>query len=403
MTLGELKAKFYDLIGEDSSSLVNVTAATAGRLLNDAYREIARMTGAIEKIHVARVVSGTAEYTLPDDAGKIIRVAYDGERIWPHSALEMDAIDQYWETRSGQVDRYVTDRENNNAIRLYKNPDTNGAGAVMDGDSWTVAGTVLITLASQYITVNVTSHPFGTVASSRNGYITAWTATGLDEAPTGTFDATTANILVVSSTELRVFPDGFLSTDIDSGTVSFEFIGFEDSDQSELGTMAYITDGTNTYTFAADTTNNPDHTDEDYGIVVKAVTADGSPVYDFSSEFGVMIDFDFLEDNLEVWYKVDPEELADDGDDSPAMPSWAHLAIAFQAAKEYLLNETEGGNEGLSDLYGQMAEDYITRLRVTVSNRTPERTHYMNDRGALARPRGMGSAQLPSNYPRYYG
>lgn len=292
MTLGELKAKFYDLIGEDSSSLVNVTAATAGRLLNDAYREIARMTGAIEKIHVARVVSGTAEYTLPDDAGKIIRVAYDGERIWPHSALEMDAIDQYWETRSGQVDRYVTDRENNNVIRLYKNPDTNGAGA---------------------------------------------------------------------------------------------------SFSAETGKIVDIDDTTNTYTFSAET-----------GIIVRMVTTDGSPVWSFSTNTGKIVDVDSYEDNLEVWYKVDPADMAEDGD-TPLTPSWSHLAIAFQAAKEYLLNETEGGNEGLSDLYGQMAEDYITRLRVTVSNRTPERTHYMNDRGALARPRGMGSAQLPSNYPRYYG
>ena len=119
------------MVGEDTASPVMLTNAQVDRLINDAVREIARMTGCLEKRYLAEVTSGTAQYTLPADMYEPFRVAWDEKRLEGTSAAYLDHMDGGWRSRSGDPVAFLVDHETQSplTVRLYKEPSADGAKA----------------------------------------------------------------------------------------------------------------------------------------------------------------------------------------------------------------------------------------------------------------------------------
>jgi hypothetical protein len=142
MNLAALRVRVRTLLGEDIRVQTTFSDAWVDREINDAYVELCRVTGCLEGRTFIDADSTTGEYATPDEVGEILRVAYDNFALQPETSRRMDKLDQEWPTRTGQPERWLTDRTDHNALVIYPIPDATStvvsfdqeAGAVVDID-----------------------------------------------------------------------------------------------------------------------------------------------------------------------------------------------------------------------------------------------------------------------------
>jgi len=123
MTLAQLRARTYRALGVTSTTPIFWTDAEINRLLNDAYIEVVKRTGALEIRHTVSTESGTSTYTLPSTVGRTMRVTYDDHKILPFTSFEFDRSVSNWENSTGVPTHYTIDG-NDRTVRLWKTPDT---------------------------------------------------------------------------------------------------------------------------------------------------------------------------------------------------------------------------------------------------------------------------------------
>jgi hypothetical protein len=133
----------------------------------------------------------------------------------------------------------------------------------------------------------------------------------------------------------------------------------------EPGIVYDVSNDDDTFTF-----NN------EVGEIVEA-TCDGM-AYALTSEFGVVVDFDVSSQDFEVWAKKLAHSLLSD-DDTPEIPGYAHLGLAFAAAARVLTNRTEIRNDTLAAVYESQAQDYARHLTRITNNRTPEKVERQHE------------------------
>lgn len=121
-TFERLKDRTLRMLGEDPDHPVYWTDAEIGRLVNDAYTELAIQSRAYETEQSTTTTIDEAEYEL--DAGNfaVRRVSYDGAFLRNVTKLEMDLGRGAW-GEQGEVWGYVTTQQPPLSIRLVEVPD----------------------------------------------------------------------------------------------------------------------------------------------------------------------------------------------------------------------------------------------------------------------------------------
>jgi hypothetical protein len=370
MTFDELKTEVFALLGDDKNDPKHFAVAEVGRYINDTIRRMAYESGSLEVRHFIDIQSGTGVYDLPAKVTRIFRVAYDGERIGAASTHELDRYDRGWPQRSGLVQVYYLDRLEHDQIGIWRIPEADGTLVVFDQELGTL-------VEIEDLTVNMR---FESKTASL-GVVTDFT----QDSDTVVFVAGTGGgadedygiVVDVSSTESGA-----------TYTFSGEFgivVDWEDSAADNYDAEIFQSTTENTAT-------------TEYGIVTDINTDDGSDVFFFDSEFGIVIDYNSTDNNLDIWAKEDPEDLADDTD-IPRLPVHAHMGIAFGAAGQALMKNSEMRNPELAQIMIALESEYTGFLRKLVVKRAAESRRQMrqqipNHRLNRVHPR------LPGEYPR---
>ena len=122
MTLCELKETVYKLLGEKPGDSAYWTLNELTRYINDAYIEVARDTKALEYVEAVALTEDDQTATLSNYVGQIFRVTFDDRKIDNTTKWELDRTENDWTHQSGFVSNYVTDRQDNRTIRVFKAP-----------------------------------------------------------------------------------------------------------------------------------------------------------------------------------------------------------------------------------------------------------------------------------------
>jgi hypothetical protein len=173
-TWADIKAAFYDVIGDSSYTVI--PAATAVRWANLALQDLCEAARYRDIQQVSNVSSGTATYTIADDVYDIFRVEYDGEALTPISgnALRRDGRD--WKYRTGTPKFYTLEAmyyehasPDKVSLRIWETPSSNmtnglriwyhgypdavsdaSPSADIDVPDWAVSGVLFYMLSQAY-------------------------------------------------------------------------------------------------------------------------------------------------------------------------------------------------------------------------------------------------------------
>jgi hypothetical protein len=118
----DLRERLYGILGENPANPFLFTDAELNRHLNDAYQEMARETRALD---IRSAITTTAEqgtYSIPEECGRVYRVAYDNYALFPETAQRLDWLDQTWTSRTGQPERWMRDRLDERQLRIWPAP-----------------------------------------------------------------------------------------------------------------------------------------------------------------------------------------------------------------------------------------------------------------------------------------
>lgn len=134
VTLGDIKSRFWMLMGGNPTSHPNITDDVIRVWANMAIRELVEETQSIQFRYQQALVAGTQEYDFPSTVETVYRAAYDGEKILPVSKWDLMHQDDSWSTRTGIPRRYYVDGVNRK-IGLYPTPsvDTVTEGGEISG------------------------------------------------------------------------------------------------------------------------------------------------------------------------------------------------------------------------------------------------------------------------------
>jgi hypothetical protein len=143
----ELKSMFYSIVGDSESSPTWFPAASILEWANWAVRDLCDVSNCLEKRTQIVVTAGTAVYDLPDDVHEVRRVAFDGEKLWPVSQVQLYMTDPRWRqiSNTNKPCMYYLDSLNQQ-IALYPTPSVSTTeaafeysgsryGVVVDGDT----------------------------------------------------------------------------------------------------------------------------------------------------------------------------------------------------------------------------------------------------------------------------
>lgn len=432
MTLREIRDRVYTLLGEDAASPIHFSDAELNRWINDSYRKLARETKVLEEKFDIALTAGTQEYDLPIRADRVYRVYLDDDKIFPTTQHQLDRFDENWETESGGVCFYTLDKLGKNKIRLYRAPDTS-RGVTFDSDLGTVIDTTKTALTENF-RFESDDVSLGTVVDFVQGSDTTVFAIA---ASGGGSDADYGIVVSVSSDDTSdsyTFPTSELGTIVDiDDTSSAEYdaerfletrAGTADDDtrDSELGVVTDIdeSDNANTYQFVdqdggefsqfsfdvetgtvVDVSNSV-WTSETGTMVTLAEKEQaifssevGIPVAIGEMELGLVIDITGI-DGLEVWAKLDPEDIIDD--EEPRLPEWTHQSLTYMAASRALRKNSEIRNPALADAYQVLAAEQEKFIKKLGSNRMPEKVRRMREPDGDQIPRRF--VRLPSTFPQ---
>jgi hypothetical protein len=111
----------------DVISLVNLitlnqaNANIIDRLYDEAVKDLANMGYMSNTVQIASV-AGTATYTLPTQAVKMLNVSHDDRPLAPISTTELNALNSEWRDEVGKPYAYTFENENAKTFRVYPKP-----------------------------------------------------------------------------------------------------------------------------------------------------------------------------------------------------------------------------------------------------------------------------------------
>lgn len=130
----EVQQRTRRMLGEEATGSDLWSLMEISRYVSDAYIEAARESKAIEFIEAIATTADTAEYTLSDNMGQVLRVVYDGYKVYNTTKWELDRFQYDWENLSGYVSNYIVSLQDNRTIRLFKAPSVGGGVTVSGGE-----------------------------------------------------------------------------------------------------------------------------------------------------------------------------------------------------------------------------------------------------------------------------
>lgn len=204
MNLLGLRKAVFTMLGEDESAPTYWKVVEIDRYINDAYRQAARDTGALEIASSIVTTAGLQTYEVPNESNwPPFRVTFGGRKLYSTTKWELDRMGSNWENLTGFVSHYITTLQNNRTLRLYKAPDADSGNYDMaGGDIGIVAEVTGATMASEF------------------GTDTSWTIDGIKATFTSEFGIT-VNV-GGSTTELVIYAKK-TPTDMVSDTDKPEF------------------------------------------------------------------------------------------------------------------------------------------------------------------------------------
>lgn len=364
MTLAQMRARVRRMVGVKSGAVLHWTDAEIDRRINDAYRKIARRTGALEMRYSTPITGGTGNYTLPDAVRRVMRVTYDDRCLVAATTWAMDRLYEEWEEVSGYVEIYIEDRRDNRTIRLYRTPDSQTHTDV--SFSADTANNSDHTDADHGIVARITGEETFTFAG--------------DESEGSTWIISTAYVAGD-----RVETDGVAGV-----TTSGAFVCIK-GHTSSVNDLPGV--GVDTATYWRDL--------KEFGIVARVVLADGE-IVDFQtddgrdSSTGTVAEWSFETNRLAVWAKRNPPVLELEVD-VPELPLYSHLGICYAAASELLRKRGAGRNRNLSKAYDVLADEHVNFLRKEMARRVPEKTFVWGKTGVI-RERNMETDFMGDDY-----
>lgn len=134
MTLGDIKARFWTLMGGNEYAHPNITDDVIRVWANMAIREMVQETNCLQFRYQQELVQGTQEYDLPSTVETVWRAAYDGGHLAPTSKWDLMHFDDTWNSRQSEPRKYYVDGVNRK-IGLYPVPSTDTAteGSTISG------------------------------------------------------------------------------------------------------------------------------------------------------------------------------------------------------------------------------------------------------------------------------
>lgn len=103
MTLGELKARVWDRLDEDSTSPGRFTSAIVREYLNDAVQDMLVRAGALIGTTTITAVANQYSYELPHDCVQVVSVDRNNvtdiqQKVWPRAIDDIDEAVPNWRT-----------------------------------------------------------------------------------------------------------------------------------------------------------------------------------------------------------------------------------------------------------------------------------------------------------------
>ena len=132
MQYSDIKTLFYTMIGESADTPVYVSGAMAASFATAGVKRLVEDSTCLETRVIKGVTAGTQEYDLPDDCRRVMRVAYDDQKILPITHQDLRNHNPRWRDHSGTPRFYYLD-EMNEKIGLYENPGTSSTYAEVSG------------------------------------------------------------------------------------------------------------------------------------------------------------------------------------------------------------------------------------------------------------------------------
>ena len=127
MNYTTIKSTFWELLGFDGDSHGGYFSdATVLKYCNMAVIDLVSHSRCLERRNTILIEAGTQQYDLPTDCERILRAAFDWEKLIPTTKLSLQQDEVYWDTRRGDPQFYYTDMTNDQ-IGLFYIPGTGTA------------------------------------------------------------------------------------------------------------------------------------------------------------------------------------------------------------------------------------------------------------------------------------
>jgi hypothetical protein len=364
--------RVFQLLGEDRRDPEYFEVDEVRRYLNDSYRDVARITGALEAVREANTEQDIGEYNLPSDLAEVRRVYFQDERLQPVSAYELEKIDWEWRTTTGEPRYYSIDGRNPRKMWLYPVP---ADGLTVSADSSVGIIVRIQRTGDDFQTrMHLGDFDFGVVTDyDEDSETVNFTGGGADDdygLVTDIQDAAVADQYEFSS-EFGIVVD--LSEDADDfGDSIFQGQGaISSSDASEYGVITEWDDPDRGEQYIPD----EDDGDECFGTIVNLTVPDW---------------------RYEVWYRQDPEEMESLADE-PLLSPYTDMAIVYGAALRGLMRDSGALNPLLAEVYQELYQGQIQFLKGLNARRAPREQRKMGQREGQRRRNDY--IRLPSNYP----
>ena len=124
MNLGEIRRQALNMVRDlagDAASPIEVD-----QLINRGLLEFCDRSDYLRDSALIELVSGQADYQLPEAVLRVVRVSVGERRILPVSYLELDARNCDWSTEVGEPTHYLRDLVGHAKLRLYPIPSSDG-------------------------------------------------------------------------------------------------------------------------------------------------------------------------------------------------------------------------------------------------------------------------------------
>lgn len=126
MAKADVIALAEDFAGTRSDSATLSDATAIDRYYADIVRELGLTAESSVNASFVAAVAGTATYSLPTAAVRLLALIYDDADLRPTTRRALEAYEHDWRTRKGRPRSFVTQDEDVRTVRLVPVPDRNG-------------------------------------------------------------------------------------------------------------------------------------------------------------------------------------------------------------------------------------------------------------------------------------